>query len=74
MKDIVSVKDVRIAWREFNDLPKPQIGSPARYYEARETAWLAYTKIRDRYLYQIGTLRLPQTDVVWHYGDGLKKH
>lgn len=74
VKDIVTLKDVRLAWDAFNDLPKPQHGMALHFFTAREAAWLSYTKLRDQLLYQLGTLRLPVAESVWHYGDGLKKH
>lgn len=74
MRELVTAKDVRIAWNAWNDLPKPETSSSPQTFNDREAAWVWYVKARDQLLYQLGTLRAPIETGIWHYGDGLKKH
>ena len=78
MIEIPTLKDVREAWNEFNNLPVPSAGiacapgvpgfagSPEHEYAARDAAWLTYTKVRDHYLYSIKRISLTELNSKWY--------
>ena len=67
-----SLKEVRSAWDLFTQLGQPWIsesgygGSHPSHYKAREDAWKFYCKIRDHYLYGLGTISLNQLNEKWY--------
>ncbi len=72
MIEEVTLKEVRDAWNEFNDLPKPWCGrdgiggAPLYFYNARNAAWANYTKIRDHYMYHKKAITLTELNMKWY--------
>ena len=68
---LITLQDVRVAWKIFNDLPKFEASfggmqSLPSVFKAREDAWRDYTMKRDQYLYNIGALKLAATPEIFY--------
>lgn len=73
MIEVPTVKDVRLAWKAFNDLPMylkkdmyRESASAVSTFKNREMAWLNYSKVRDHYLYSVGAISLTELNRKWY--------